>query len=383
VRRIDGRVLSILEEEKGVINGEDYTAYDSITYDAVTGKVLGLEDVVSDTAAFWNAIAEGCGKQGLSKEAFDNALNARTEQGEELSWTVEPQGVTVWFDSGELDDKASGSHQVQLLFSEAEGMFTDKYCASEGKQTTMLPVGSLMFIGGGSDGTKELLSITAQYDENQYMQDVEITLGDKTYVEDEIFTYDIRPYLLLTDTGKSMLYIEYRFDNDYRSIGIYDLNGGEPRLVDMTNDHFLLTFDEAEDQSVNYLFTNPDGFKLATRLDLLSTIDGYKDAHIDDDGRPVYDSDEYSVARDLTITTKRAITVDLVDKNSGQVTAKDVEIPEGSPLKLYSSDNKTYVDAITDKDERVRIYVDTANDWPLTVNGTDIFECFDGMIFAG
>jgi hypothetical protein len=151
----------------------------------------------------------------------------------------------------------------------------------------------------------------------------------------------------------------------------------------MTNDHFLLTFDEAEDQSVNYLFTNPDGFKLATRLDLLSTIDGYKDAHIDDDGRPVYDSDEYSVARDLTITTKRAITVDLVDKNSGQVTAKDVEIPEGSPLKLYSSDNKTYVDAITDKDERVRIYVDTANDWPLTVNGTDIFECFDGMIFAG
>ena len=383
VRRSDEKVVSILEEEKSSNNGEDRVAYDAVSYDVATGKVLGLEEVVSDVAAFQDAVADACEKQGLSKDAFAAALKNRTDLGKELCWTIEPQGITVWFASGELEDAVGGVHQVQLLFSENPELFVEKYAVAEGKQTTMILTDSPMVFDAGADGVRDILTVTPQYDENDDIQDVYITLGDKSYIEDEIYTYDVRPFLLITDKGTSVLYIEYQFDNDYRSLGIYDLNSGEPRMIDMMNDHFPSVFDEAKDQSIGYLFANPDSFKLATRLDLLSTVDGYRDVHVDDNGRPVFETDEYEFARDVTITTKQAIKVDLVDKDSGNVINKDVEIPGGDPLKLFRSDNETYVDAITKNDEVVRIYVDTTNDWPITVNGIDIYECFEGMIFAG
>ena len=381
VRRGDERVLSVLEEEKGSKNGEDYVVYDAVSYDVSSGKVLSLEDVVSDVAAFRDALAEGCEKQGISKEAFAAALKERTDNGRELCWTMEPQGLTVWFSAGEVDDKANGGRQVSLLFSECSGLLTGAYGASAGKQTSMFPADSVMVFDAGADGQRDILTVKPQMDEGNYsMQDVVIALGDKSYVEDEIYAHDVHPYLVLNDNGKSMLYIEYVFDNDYRSLGIFDLNGGEPRMADMRDDHFRQIYDT--EYFVTCLFNNPDSFRLATRLDLLSTCDGYRYAHIGDDGMPVFDSIDYVFDRELTITTKQAIKADLVDKERGQVTQIDVEVSGGEPLKLYSSDNKSYVDAVTKDGAVVRIYVDTSG-WPVTVNGKDIYDCFDGMFFAG
>ena len=69
-----------------------------------------------------------------------------------------------------------------------------------------------------------------------------------------------------------------------------------------------------------------------------------------------------------------------VDENGTE--GEDVLISAGTTLALYRTDDSGWVDARTSDVDLVRMYVN-ADSWPRLVDGKDIEELFDGVMFAG
>lgn len=380
VRRADSRVLSILEQEQGWLGEEgSFINYRAFNYDVASGAKLTLDDVVADREAFANAIADQLAAQGLDREECLEEIREEMEEGEELAWTLDLQGVTVWFDAGDVSDEEHGSFSATVLFAAQAVPMTGRYTAAAGTQTTMVPVGVRTTFDRGNDGQAEALTIEAVKGDG-YLEDITIYTGEESYTEREMMSYNATPYLMVTKGGKAVLYVEYSFDNDGREICVYDLNGSAPARVRQLPESFET--DYTEEASYWIPFTNPEQYTLYARMDLLSTVDGYRPFHTDEDGMPVAETEVYTFDNELTIYAKKTVTVDLVSKETGEVTRKDIEVPYGESLKLMRSDNKTYVDCQILSGNMVRVYVDNSS-WPITVNGKDIYELFEGMIFAG
>jgi hypothetical protein len=84
-------------------------------------------------------------------------------------------------------------------------------------------------------------------------------------------------------------------ENDYRTLNIYDLNADEIRLagrVEGSGFHSVWYEDEGKWGTLRTeVLTSPDRFVLDTRLDMLGTMTGTKEYHVDpDSGMPVEDS---------------------------------------------------------------------------------------------
>ncbi len=74
---------------------------------------------------------------------------------------------------------------------------------------------------------------------------------------------------------------------------------------------------------------------------------------------------------------------DRIDEKTDSVVEEMVVVPEGTKLKFFRSDCETYTD-LKDKDGNVyRVKMDEKEDWPPTINGYELEECFEGILFAG
>ena len=103
-------------------------------------------------------------------------------------------------------------------------------------------------------------------------------------------------------------------------------------------------------------------------------------SHISEDGLVEPLQDYFDIPADFNLTSKIDVEGKSVDE-SGNVGDKTT-IPANSNCKLYRSDNETYVDLKLDDGSIVRIEIDDS-DYPHTVNGIDIEEAFEGIMFAG
>ena len=81
------------------------------------------------------------------------------------------------------------------------------------------------------------------------------------------------------------------------------------------------------------------------------------------------------------LTFKQDLEVEARDSYDSDVTYT-MQMKKGDEISFYATDNQTYVDFKTKNGNFVRIYVDWS-DYPQTVNGIDIDDLFDGIMFAG
>ena len=82
-----------------------------------------------------------------------------------------------------------------------------------------------------------------------------------------------------------------------------------------------------------------------------------------------------------TITLKQDLEVEARDSFDSNDTYT-MPLKAGEEITFYATDDNTYVDFKTRGGSFVRIYVDYT-EYPQSVNGIDIDELFDGIMFAG
>jgi hypothetical protein len=185
-----------------------------------------------------------------------------------------------------------------------------------------------------------------------------------------ITAYEANIYLMYTGrAGMNYVYVECLLDNDYRDILIYSLDSDGARF---SGEYFGGFYYEPDD---------PYFFCLSTTVQMLSTSTGWKPFRVGRFGLPEALGTAYYVEDGRTLTIKRDLEAWTVDLATGDLMGY-ATIPAGTQLRQYYTNNEDFYDLVAG-DVCYRVWVNTSDGWPQTVDGIAIDELFDGVMFVG
>ncbi|MBR0411296.1 MAG: DUF3298 domain-containing protein [Eubacterium sp.] len=395
VRRADKRVLSILESNSGYGGGvHGYFSYSTLNLDAETGKDISLDDIVTDKERLGTILKKQLKEENSEnsffewmEETIDKEINEISEDGIDwkLTWTLDPQGVTFYFNPYDIGPWAAGAFTTTILYDQEDGLFTDNYRPVEGSgQVCAFPTDTDFNADLDKDGKADHIRVSCEMDENgDSIQKLTVGVNDKDLSINDMYCYSVEPKALLTEDGHVYLYAWCRGDNDYVQMYIFDLSSGAPVSYDPMNLSEDWTY--TEEEKADYIswetqITDPSSMLLTSRFDILSTYTGCRSYHLEDGPVPVSDDKVFTIKADITLVSVKEIKATPVDKE-GNVTGDPVKIPAKSSFTLKYTDGKNHVDALLKDGSMVRLEI--TGDYPQYIDGVNAEELFEKLYFAG
>lgn len=389
VRRADSQVLSLLERTISYAGGaHGDAAYDTVNLDARTGAEIPLSDVVADQQLFLKAIKEELLKK-YGKDMFfdelDENIKSRLEGEGDLKpdWTLDPQGITIYFSDYDIAPYASGTQNVTLLYSAYGDLLTDQYRPAVGEGYISGFYDYYDFsVDTDGDGQPEGVSVNYSKDQDSdYIEEFEVTVNGKNVSVKNLSAYEVNQYIVYTSTGRTFLYVWTMEDSDYMTLHLFDISSGRPEAAgSVAVSPYSVLNEEDEDYSVYHQeITDPGHLALQTRFDILSTYFAGKNYSVTDDPNPETSDPYFMVNGTITLKSKKEVTGDVVDED-GNVVEESVKIPAGSAFTFYRTDGKDKVDTKLEDGRIFRITVE--GDYPPMVNGVDANELFEQLYYA-
>lgn len=380
VRRADSRALSLVEECYDYSGGaHGYSYFNSINWDAQTGEVLALEDVVKDVSSLPEILDKELTEKypdvGFFCDPLTDALDDYVESDNPLYqellkfvWTLDYEGVTFYFGSYEIASYADGVQQVTVSYSEYPELFEEKFFA-EIPTDYVLKLNDCRICSDvdlNQDGVTDYISVNRRYNIDSYMSDsIEVTVNGNTFTHEK-YCYESETYLVRVH-DKNYLYVQSVADSDWRSVDVFEITPNSVEYIGLVNGGL-------QD------FTNSSDFSVTVRLDLLSTYDAAGGCFVGADGMPAPKSGLYTISREIVLTSTVDIPAELVDE-SGNLLGSTFTFPAGTMFELKSTDGATYVDVLAEDGQWCRFY--TVSEWPATVNGLDAESSFEMLYYAG
>ena len=227
VRRADSAVLSLLEMSEDYLGGVHgmYGCF-GVNFDAATGRRLQISDVCTDAEALVKAILTRL-HEDAPMSPFENAEMYIMEQvvQDTLNFTIEPAGISVYFNPYEIGSYAEGLFTATILFSEYPALFKDKY-----KQLPQAYCETLTLhypnIVSFTPGMRNYVQVNLD-DNGNY----NVGCGGGT-AEDMTGLQGLQPPVLVhMANGSCYLYIDGYIDNVGRSLHVYAISDSKLELV--------------------------------------------------------------------------------------------------------------------------------------------------------
>lgn len=379
-QRADSTAVSFIEEMQSFTGGvHGNSVYKGRNFNSETGQEIKLTDVMPDISSLPDTLSEKLHAKypDIPFTDLKNTLreNYPHSDGSDFSWTLGYHELTFYFSPYEIAPYAAGLLTVAIPFKETPELFEAAYTVPPKAYVAALIKGEAQNICTDENGTPVSLKADLVSDdsaESGYGKRV-ITLGANTFsFEEDNIVYSFRPYFLHLSDNRNFLYLDCSADNDYHTIEVYKIDGGTVSYMG------LLENAGAEEGGI----TDPDSFPLSSRLDLLSTYSGTKYCHTGADGIPVADDTSYRLSEKLTLTSRKDMTVPLLN-DSYQTVSENITVPAGTEFTLSRSDGTNYVDAVLADGRLCRLELDNDGSWPQTIGGEEIENLFDGLRFAG
>jgi len=350
IARADSTVLSICNFYNDYYGGaHGMYGYFGYNYDPKTGKELKFSDVVAKPVEFL-MLANDKIQEGYTDEfEIPSSLEEFCENYDtSIMWTIDYQGVNLYFNPYTLGSFAMGLVETKVYFSEAPELFNPKYLNIPESYVLELKKGDDSYIDINNDGKSEIITILSNYDdEYYYITDTDVKVGGNTfnfYGEPEHCYY-------VSDKGKNYIFVFYSYEGGYWLISSIDLSTME---MDPDNDTegFLTIYDSewidednrSESNNIEAVFTDPNKVMLSKTLQYLGTMNGKDYYHMGDESHLIPDTGIYSIDSGTILTANVDIDCDQVDID-GNVTGK-ATITEGMKLVVRRGDEKTFADLI-------------------------------------
>lgn len=389
VARADDRAVSILthyESQTGGAHGFMYTGAEN--FDARTGKRLALSDISPDPGALLDRACENLKKWCQDREIElyepDSLRNTAGElyDTENLAWSLDPDGISIYFAPYSIAPYAAGQLTARVLFSESPDLFDGDICSLPETWGMYLYDGQSVFADLDGDGSPEQISVSTGRDEYDTITGFSIRIDGEEFPVDET-GYSLMAFLLHGAGGKTMLYADLTGDNDYHSLEIFDLSDKKAVHAEDLQAGCSILYDDETNQAGTCLITDPSSFVLAARAGDISTYSMSRVCSMGEDGLPLPETDYYTViSSGYQFTVLTPFKASTVDPETEEILDKGVTVPKGEVLTLMHSNNGSWVE-LTGKDGTLyRVEIDSS-DWPRTIDGKDISDIFDGLIFAG
>ncbi|MBR2179078.1 MAG: DUF3298 domain-containing protein [Selenomonadaceae bacterium] len=141
VRRADSTVLSLLEDTSDYMGGvHGMYGYFGVNFDTATGKRLQISDICTNAETLIGAILTRL-HEDYPRSPFENAEAYIMEHvvQDTLNFTINPDGISVYFNPYEIGSYAEGLFTATLLFSEYPNLFKSKYTQSPKAYCQSLP----------------------------------------------------------------------------------------------------------------------------------------------------------------------------------------------------------------------------------------------------
>lgn len=390
ITRADNKSLSFVISNLAYTGGaHPYGYFKSLNFDPATGDELKLSDIIKDKEAFKKAAAE-CAVRSYNFEDDTENVKGSLENylgGDNLVWTLDPEGLTIYIAAGEVGSYAAGSFVITVPFTQYTDAFND---AASLKMDNYAISGNVYTADVDGDGKYEKIEATSIQDKvDEYHYTPRIIVDGKNYdfTED---AYSFNSYLICK-AGKYYLIEIGLEDNDYHTLSVYSIDKDGVKLVkdrmDGLSGRISAYYDGYDEDEPMYKFSesaptfyNPDRFYVTVRDDIISTVNSTAQVSFNEDGSLTVKDDLYTVFYKIRLKLKKDLKVEKL-KEYG-VSDKETTLKAGTELEIAASNNQNEVILKTDDGQLVKVKVEV-EEWPRTIDGVDIEEIFDGTIFAG
>ena len=406
VLRADNVLFSFIETNENYYGGaHGMYSVASYAFDVETGKNLSFTDIVVDETKIRDLIAEKLDEE-YGDIFFDDIHNLIDQYDfNSLCWSISYFDVTLYFNPYDLGPYASGSQQVVFPFSEYADLFDEKYLSVPEQFVTQLSEYEQFCLDVNGDGKNEDIGLSSKYLEDDCLSVLISVDGKET--DSDSWSYRIDTYLIKVQ-NKVYLYLFEHHENDYVTLKVYDF--AKEDFVENDNANLYIpeksNFEERDNisfcESTGPVFSNPGKVRMASRLETLSTYQGTKEYHVNESGLLVTDDDYYDVEVSFLIKTLEDIPCQIVSAEEMN-TSESGTIPAGTFFKIISAteDKVFVVEAIGyAPDENTDMYgfyeddntkynteeifcIQLDEEFGNTLNGRDVRELFDGLMYAG
>ena len=406
VLRADNVLFSFIETNENYYGGaHGMYSVAGYAFDVETGKNLSFTDIVVDETKIRDLIAEKLDEE--YGDIFFDDIHTLIDQYDfnSLCWSISYFDVTLYFNPYDLGPYASGSQQVVFPFSEYADLFDEKYLSVPEQFVTQLSEYEQFCMDVNGDGKNEDIGLSSKYLEDDCLSVLISVDGKET--DSDSRSYRIDTYLIKVQ-NKVYLYLFEHHENDYVTLKVYDF--AKEDFVENDNANLYIpeksNFEERDNisfcESTSPVFSNPGNVRMASRLETLSTYQGTKEYHVNESGMLVTDDDYYDVEVSFLIKTLEDIPCQIVSGEEMN-TSESGTIPAGTFVKIISAteDKVFVVEAIGyAPDENNDMYgfyeddntkynteeifcIQLDEEFGNTLNGRDVWELFDGLMYAG
>ncbi len=233
VRRADSIAVSILED----YSTKDSRSFNGINYDTESGKELRLADVLTDTSQIPTVVEkEIMSRIGEDDEsAGDTAVVEyfKNTPEDSITWTLDYNGVTFYFNSGDIAPTNFGIQVVTVTFAEYSDLFNEKYTVVPDEYVVSLPVSAPFYSDAvGNNETDEII-VSGDYDDNTKFYHTISVNSETSEYEIEWFSY-VEPYYVRTADGKSYVCV-FSVNNEEEgknfTLSVYELKNDKAKLL--------------------------------------------------------------------------------------------------------------------------------------------------------
>lgn len=223
LRRADTLAVSFIQKDFTFGGGpHGMSVWQGVNLETKTGRPIPLKDVVRDTAALGEIIIKRLQADYPEVSFFDMEKTVRDKAGaQKLNWTLDPLGLTFYFNPYEIASYADGLLTVTILYKEHPELFREKYTeapAAYGQPfCSYYPL--VTCLGEGRE--KDVLSLIPVEGA------VKVTVNGRAFdFEPEL--KDLRPVLVHLADGRNFLYIDGgEKGSTERKILVLELKEGE------------------------------------------------------------------------------------------------------------------------------------------------------------
>ncbi len=398
VKRADSKVLSFINAETAFLGGSHGSYYENAeVFDAVTGKALELEDVVTDLDAVYKLVAEDLA-ENYEKESFfedyeswlyemffepDSAMTSQVE------WVLTMEGIEFRFSPYVLGPWVSGTFEAKIPYSGNESLFYEEYCSSVKNPVQVIEPETEILIDTNGDGQNEQVWFTVEWDEKTYNTTLTVNRSGKTeegsdmnssVVKDDIFGWFKKAYLMYSEEEVPYLYVEIGMDNDWEKLEIV-------RLAETETESDMKYIGGTRNAIYGHFVSDPKQFALYDRVDVLGTYMGFKHYSVGEDGMPVTEDEMYRIANtyfkwEYALISKKDLNVTIhVEGSEEKVEEK---LPKGTKFRPYMTDGTSVIVMELEDGRYCDIPVEKKPDeYFFYINDISEYDLFENLPYAG
>lgn len=392
--RADSKYFSLMSRRWAYAGGMHYEeVWSSAVWESATGKMLSVDDVLTDRYAMGQKVSEALdqkyprctypiGKEEALACYFGGDLAPMDTPLRDPMFSLGYEGIIFYFNAYDIASWGDGTLSVIIPYAGNEGLLKGDYSAANPDSYTIPGLIKKDFnISLENDQKFDSIVIENREDDYETLVEMYGYLNNEEFVIDEnLYAFDMRPTLIHTN-GKNYIYVEMSEENDYREISVLELNRSGIREVERCYnlDVCMTTTDEGGYYSKS--IANPDCIQMESRTELISTVGGIKWYYVSDDGTPKSHDEFYRVSYEMFFTLNKDFMLTTVDP-ADPSNQKKIPYKKGDTFEYISTDDSRY--AVLKDPNGLEIMLEIQNNYPpQLVDGTDLTDLFDGIVFAG